>query len=205
MKEGSTTYTVNDHEALYLVAFCLSSHDEEHPDVYTLITSGGEIDRPIVQHKTIIFFPSQSLASSALTLAEPDLKRLGPPPQEVALVCTPKEMLRLVEDETIDETAEILNNLNTFFDLLAAVKIPLPENYKRMLYDFADHLTFEREFGTFLEEQQIERSALREAMEWLIDTVFSNSRVLSLQKVKQMRKRRTSKISKKQTASNVPV
>ena len=69
----------------------------------------------------------------------------------------------------------------TFDDLLEAVKQPLPPDYKRILYAFADHLTFHRELGTFLEEHQIDRAELRGAIEWCIETIFSRSKSLSLQ------------------------
>lgn len=177
--QDNSTISIDD-EALYLVGFCLSANEHES-DLWTLITSGGDIDRAIVTGSKIIFFNDPELAPADLELADNDLKQLGPAPQEVVLVCNVPEMLRLVDTESVDETATILNSLNTFFDLLEAVKQPLPSDYKRILYPFADHLTFHREFGTFLEARQIDRARLREAIEWCIETIFSKSKFLSLQ------------------------
>lgn len=187
--------SVND-EALYLVGFCLSANKQES-DLWTLITSGGDIDRPIVADSKIIFFNDPELAPAALELADNNLKQLGPAPQEVVLVCDIPEMLRLVNTENVDETATILNCLNTFFDLLEAVKQSLTPDYKRILYAFADHLTFHREFGAFLEEQHIDRTMLREAIEWCIETIFSRSKFLSLQNWDQESRRNIPKTKSK--------
>jgi hypothetical protein len=197
--------TCKDDEALYLMGFCFNPQRDD-ADCYTLITSGGEIDRPIVADRKIVFFNDPALAPIALSLSDNDMKRLGPAPQEVVLVCDIPEMLRLIETERVDETAAILNCLNTFFDLLQAVKKPLPPDYKRMLYALADHLTFHREFGAYLQEQQIDRVVLREAIEWCMETIFSQSKFLSLQSWNQESRRdllkiksNTKKVRKKRT------
>jgi hypothetical protein len=200
MQDNSTTSI--DDEALYLVGFCLNANEHES-DLWTLITSGGDIDRPIVADSKIIFFNDPELAPAALELADNDLKQLGPAPQEVVLVCNVPEMLHLVDTESADETATILNCLNTFFDLLEAVKQPLPPDYKRILYAFADHLTFHREFGTFLEEQQIDQTMLREAIEWCIETIFSRSKFLSLQNWDQESRRNIPKTKSKTKTKTV--
>ena len=190
MKDHSATFITD--EALYLIGFCLRP-DEDEADVWILMTSGGELDRPIVAEKKIVFFTTPALALSALTLAEDDLKRLALAPEEEALICDVPGMLDLIETEHVDETATILNCLNTFFDLLRAVKQPLPPDYKRILYAFANHLTFHQEFGTFLAAQQIDRAALREAVEWCLETIFARSKLLSLQNWTKTALRKTAK------------
>lgn len=140
------------------------------------MTFGGNENRPIMVDDKVLFFNEPELASAALGVANPDMKSFGPCPEEVAAIYNISEMLQLIETADIDETATIVDCLNIFDDLLEAVKQPLSPDYKRILYVIADHLTFHREFGTFLEEQHIDRTMLREAIKWCIETVFSRSK-----------------------------
>lgn len=209
MKKDAS-YPVNNDETLYLIGF-RQILDSDTVDLYTLMTFGGDENRPIMVDDNVLFFNEPELAFAALDVANPDMKSFGSCPEEVAAIYNISEMLQLIETANIDETATIVDCLNVFDDLLEAVKQPLPPDYKRILYAFADHLTFHREFGTFLEEQHIDRAALREAIEWCIETIFSRSKFLSLQnweqesrrnipktknKTKTVRKKRTSKRQK---------
>lgn len=173
-----STHLIND-EALYLVGFCIRTSDI--PEIYTLISAGGEIDRPILIDNAILFFDAPQLISKALELSTSDLKKLPLPSEEVALTCYIREMLQLIDTESIDESATILNCLNTFFDLIDAVEQALPDNYKHLLYSFADHLTFHREFATFIRAQHLNRITLRQAIDWCIRTISAKSTLLTSQ------------------------
>jgi len=145
------------------------------------MTFGGDENQPIMVDGSILFFEEPELAPAALELSAADMKHFGSTPDEIAAIYDISEMLQLIQTADIDETATIVDCLNVFDDLLKAVKRPLPPDYKSILYAFADHLTFHREFGTFLEQKQIDRAKLREAIEWCLETIFSRSKLLSLQ------------------------
>lgn len=177
--ENKSSYSASN-EMLYLIGFHRNL-DSKEIDLYTLMTFGGDENQPIMVDGCILFFDEPELASAALELVNTHMKRFGPPPDEIAAIYDISEMLQLIQTEDIDETATIVDCLNVFDDLLKAIKQPLPPDYKRMLYAVADHLTFHREFGTFLAEHQIDRVELRKAVEWCLETIFSRSKLLSLQ------------------------
>ncbi len=127
----------------------------------------------------IVFFDKIELALFALEEADTEMRSIGQPPDEITLICDVPEVLYLVENKNIDETALILNCLNTFFDLIEAENVVMRDDYKSKLYKFADHLTFNREFAFFLQEQNIMRATLKKAILWCVDTIFSGSIFLS--------------------------
>jgi hypothetical protein len=165
-----------DEEILLLVGFRLDP-DREDPEVYTLILE-DEKDRPLVANDQILFFNKPELAPGALELSDPDFKRHGPPPKEVDLVCDVAECLYLITSENADPSATIINALNIIFDLVQATKLPMPAEYKRALYTFADHLTFHREFSDFANQPDMTRSILRDGILWCIGAVVSKARLL---------------------------
>jgi len=56
----------------------------------------------------------------------------------------------------------------------------MPSEYKRILYAFADHLTFNRELSTFFAEHQFSRQAVLEAVTWSIGAVVSKSKLVGV-------------------------
>lgn len=150
----------------------------EFQSIYILMVIDDE-DTPIMYNEKIIFFSYLQLCSAVLELASTDRNTFYSCPQNVALVCDISAMITILESEDIDETATILNCLNLLFDLLKAINFNLRKDYERLLYDLADHLTFEREFVVFLEENKISRSNLIEAISLCINNVFMRSIVLT--------------------------
>lgn len=172
----STEKPIKISEKLYLFGFRIDP-DREDPEIYTLFIY-GEQERPLVADGYIVFFSQPDLAISALKLCKIDTSQLGMPPTEVALLCDIAEMLHLIRYKDIDDSATILNCLNTVFDLVKATLLPLPNDYKRVLYSFADHLTFEQEFASFLTQHEIERSMIENAIMWCMGAVMSKSKLL---------------------------
>lgn len=64
------------------------------------------------------------------------------------------------------------------FDLIGAVKVQMPDEYKSALYNLADHLTFNREFGDFIKEKGISREMITHAILWCVGAVTVNARVM---------------------------
>lgn len=165
-------------ETLSLIGFRVDP-DRDHPDVYTLFVIGDK-DEPLMSGGYILFFSNPELVDKALKLSDNNnTKQLGPPPQDVDLICDAAKSLYLIECEDIDQSATIINFLNILFDLVKATQLAIPEDYKRVLYGFADHLTFDVEFLTFLVQQNISRDMMRDAILWCIGAVVSKSRIIS--------------------------
>lgn len=172
----SSENSIENPETLYLFGFRIDP-DKEDPEIYTLFIY-GEQERPLVADGYIVFFSRPELALSALKLCEIDTSQLGMPPAEVALVCDIAETLHLIRYKDIDESATILNCLNTVFDLVKAILLPLPNDYKQVLYSFADHLTFEQEFASFFTQNEIQRSMIENAILWCMGAVMSKAKLL---------------------------
>jgi hypothetical protein len=163
-------------EGISLVGFRLSP-DSENPDWYTLFTYGEE-DIPIRDNDRLVFFKSVDLIDRAYAMFDNSIKRLYPPPSEIDLVCDVADMLYVVNHQDSDGSATILNGLNTIFDLLKAIRMSLPAEYKDILYRFADHLTFNREFGAYLSQNAVTRQAITNAILWAIGAITVRSRIV---------------------------
>ena len=177
MRQDTAKSKCSDREALWLIGFRINP-EREDPEIYTLIAHRDK-DRPLVVDNQIVFFTRPELAIKALELADPNIKKLGPPPKDVDLVCDLAETLYLIDSKDIDPSATIINFLNTLFDLVAAIDTPIPSEYKQVLYSFADHLTFNRGYGKFLTQQKISRSMIINAIYWCVGAVFCNTHTLT--------------------------
>lgn len=170
-------YSSADDEGLALIGFRLDP-DRDNPEVYTLIVYGGK-DRPILVQDRIVLFSSPELVFHAYELGDANVKRLGPPPSSPSLVCDVAEMLDIIGNRNTDESSVILNCINTMLDLLDPGKTPIPPGYKQLLFSFADHLTFDREFASFLNRNNIEREKIISAITWCVGAIVVRARFLS--------------------------
>ena len=159
-----------------LVGFRLSP-ESENPDWYTLFTYGQK-DIPVKDNDQVVFFKSLDLVDRAYALFDDNIKGLFPPPLELDLICDVAEILYIINNEDRDESATIVNGLNTIFDLLKATQMNLPSEYKEILYRFADHLTFNREFAAYLNQNAVTREAITNAIIWGIGAITIRSRIL---------------------------
>lgn len=170
------THSIHE-KTLWLVGFRINP-DNVDPEIYTLMVINDK-DRPLVVDGQILLFSKPDLADKALSFAESDVKRLGPAPKEIDLVCDVAQMMHLIESEKIDPSAFILNCLNTLFDLINVSSFTMPAEYKRILYKFADHLTFNKEFESFLIKEDISREAIFNAIFWCIGIVATKAKLLT--------------------------
>ena len=163
-------------EGLSLVGFRINSTGN-NPDIFTIIVYNGK-DSPVLIDNQIAFISKIEHVSGMYDLLDDRVKALGPPPIEVDLVCDIPETLHHIKHKDKDEAAIILNCLNTFFDLLNAVEVNLPDEYQSVLYDFADHLTFNREFTDFIAEQNIARNLLVDAVTWCVGAITVKAKLI---------------------------
>ncbi len=175
MKHSSNTSSCK--ESIYLIGFKIYPGEKEQ-DLYTLFIFGEE-EKPLMVDNHMVFFNKVELASIALSLGDDQVKRFTPAPKEVALTCDITRMLHLIEVENFDSSSIILNCLNTIFDLVKATKRPMPIKYKRILYELADHLTFEREYSNFIIEHNISRATIINAILWCFGAILSKAKVLN--------------------------
>ena len=171
------TANPNTEKLLWLFGFRIDP-STEIPNLYTLIVY-GEQEPPLVAGGQLVFFTRPELAINALQLCNIDVSELGKPPTQIDAICDIAETLYLLDAEDFDESATILNCLNALFDLVKATLIPMPTEYKRILYDFADHLNIEEEFASFLDAEDIQRSEIVNAILWCVGAITAKSRLLT--------------------------
>ena len=167
-----------NNETLYLIQFELVKNGNRLV-LYTLMAYGDEEDRPIMDENKIIFFDAPEMADIALSHADNNMKHLGPPPKEVALVCNIPKTIHLVREGTIDPQSIILDCLNTLFDMINSLNLEVRDDYKKLLYPFADYLTFHHEFATCIDEREIDHAAIKDSINWCMAVIFSRSKYLS--------------------------
>lgn len=151
--------------------------DSESPDLYTLITYGAN-EIPLVVNDKLAFFSSPGYAGIAYEFFSESIKEKARPPLEVDSVCDVAGAMYLITRETADHSATVLNCLNFIFDLIAATPLQMPTEYEKILNSFADHLTFHQEFATYLEQDQIARDTIIDAIVWCIGAVALHSHLI---------------------------
>jgi hypothetical protein len=164
----------NDSGSMWLVGFRIDPNYPE-PDFYTILLQDRS-DQPILHQGQIIFFADFNDRQLALELDSEFAKiQNQTAPGELYLVYDIANVLYLVSNESRDESASIVNFLNVLFDMLKSVSVSIPSRYKTVLYQVADHLTFDKDFGDFLEAEGIARTEVVEAIQWGIGSVITKS------------------------------
>lgn len=156
-------------EQAWLVGFLINP-EAETPEVYTLILP-GEVDQPLSEGGYLLFFRDPASAAQFLN----GRRHLT---GEVDAVYNLAMVLYLLAHKNCDTTAIIVDSLNILFDLVTAIKITMPIKYKEPLYCLADHLTFNQEFASFLNEQNISRTIIIDGLIWCLGAIVSQSKVV---------------------------
>ncbi|MBE9114757.1 hypothetical protein IQ249_02490 [Lusitaniella coriacea LEGE 07157] len=164
------------YENMYLIGFRINPENEE-PEAYTILLF-GETNRPILINDYIVFFSKPEFARFAVESSEPSLMEYLSVPKDVELVVDIAQTLYLINSEDIDLDSTILDFLNIFVDLIQPFDSSMPKSYKTQLSALAAHLTFEREFASFLLQENIERSLITNAVLWLIGKIIAKSQLL---------------------------
>jgi ankyrin repeat protein len=164
---------------LHLLGFSFRLNSNKK-DLYTLMMCNKK-EFPIMSEDKVLFFNDLKLTENAWNRAQNAINDLDFPPEEKEFSIDVAGMTYLVSSGFEDENGSIINCLNMFFDFLEALNIPLPKDYKERLFATANHLTFEAEFKDFLKEHKINREELIEAIDWCLDKILANSKVITFE------------------------
>jgi len=164
-------------EGVALIGFRLNP-DSESSDLFTLMAYGDR-DFPVQQAGRIVFFCDVALVPVAFKCFPDEITRGLQPPLEAQLVCDLARALHIIETRDCDDSATVLNCLNTLFDLVTASGLYWPNRYKHVLYSLADHLTFQQEFLAFLEQRGVTRRRIIDAFLWCIGAVSVKAKLIS--------------------------
>ena len=164
-------------DSVYLIGFRINP-DSEAPEFYTLVDCSGDKDRTLTVDNDLIFFAKLEQKQQAFELFSKNIKKGFAVSDEVDLVADLAGALYLIENEDLDDSAIILNLLNTIFDLLYSADKQLSDDKKSLLWGFADHLTFEKEFKQYLSSNSINRQSIIDAILWSVGAIVSRSKIL---------------------------
>jgi hypothetical protein len=154
--------------------------DSQDPDLYTVLL-GIQDDRPIISRGRVVFFTRLELAPLALEMDDDaTVRSLSLPELSVdeTYIYDLNEVYALIAREARDDSALLVQFLNVLLDLLAATRMELPPYYREALFKFANHMTIEREFASFLEHEGISREQVRDGIFWCIGAIASRLTIL---------------------------
>ena len=163
-------------QELVLVGFRL---DGEHdgPEFYTLLSVGGHNERPIMAGGRLLFFTRPELAAKALAL-DAELAKLAPPPMEVETFCDVAEALHLINSQSVDSDAVVLDCLLMFDDLVRATRLHMPDRYQGLLTELTARLTEGKQLAAIFISHFL-REHVEDALLWCIGAVAVKSRMIS--------------------------
>lgn len=168
--------TAHSHEELVLVAFRLDG-DHDGPQLYTLLTVGGDNERPLTADGRLLFFSHPELAQKALEL-DRELAKLAPPPTEVETFCDVAETLHLVNSQSADPDGVVLECLLVFDDLVRATKLHMPDRYQALLTELTARLTERASLGAVFTSHFL-REHVEDALLWCIGAIVAKARILA--------------------------
>jgi len=173
---------VNERPNLYLVGVRLNA-TRPGPELYTLLLlHEGSIpgdDRPLTRDGAILWFSKPELAARALLLGDEPFREAQPFLDEVAIVYDIAHAISLIAHADQDDGAVIVNCLNILLDAVSATGFPLLSAHRTVLSALADHTTFSKEIGEFLNDPSHDRAAVLDAITWAVGAITSNSEMLS--------------------------
>ena len=162
-------------EGLCIVAFRVDPA-AENAQFYTVFALEGENERPAMKEGRILFFSRLEEAAAVVAASDNGLRELGEAPQEVEILCDVGESLYLVNSQTTDEDGVLLDCIACLDDLVRATQISVPADYMTVLNALSARLLENPEFGSFLEEQGIDRERVEDAIIWCVGAVGVRSR-----------------------------
>ena len=145
---------------------------DDQVDIFLLFLT-GETDYPLIINNKICFFSREPflkmLSSIDIPISSKDLDN------EIDYVIDMNKVLKLIKYSSLDKEGILIVSINTLLDLFCPLKIKFPDQYKSVLYLFADHLSFNKRYGSFLKEHEISREDLVDAISWLSGIILLNS------------------------------
>lgn len=166
-------------EALYLVGVQLHP-DTDGPQLYTVLLMNEDAragkDRPLTDTDGyILLFADWGRASDAVALGEAAFRKHAVPVEVAATYDLASAVWAVTEGSHGGGTGDAVNLL---LDLVEATGFPMPPEYRRDLFAFADHLTFSMDVDGFFAAGEYSRTRLMHAVTWCVGAVTIKSRIV---------------------------
>lgn len=167
-----------DIDGISIIGFRFNA-DNAEPEVYTLMTYGAN-EIALNENANLIFYTNLENTEKVFSLFDDVVKNKFSYPTDVDAVCDLANALYLLENENEDNSATILNCLNTIFDLFASININFPEDRRAMLFSLADFLTFEKDFSNYLKESSVNREKIIDSIIWCCGKLITRSKIIRI-------------------------
>lgn len=153
--------------------------DNEGADFFTIVLDDARgNETPVNLDGQLIFFSKIELASKVLCMSSDQLFSGKSLPVEECLICDLNGFLYYIENEDVDEEANILNCLNVIFDIIECTEYEIPVFYKDVLFKLADHLTFDSSLKAFFNGDSLVVSQVRDGFMWMCGCMLGTARFI---------------------------
>ena len=150
---------------------------EEDGNLFTVIIDHNGDLSPLIVEERILFFTDRSLLSEGLNLGAIDATQYVYDEEEIFTVYYALA-IELLTNGGRDETAVILNLLNTFDDFLIGLKITIPSEFKSEIYSIANFLTFDKSLSDYFQESTEARARVIKSVQWCLGAILSKAKIL---------------------------
>ena len=162
---------------LSLIGFRLNSASPSESIFYILVSYNAE-NVVATTNGRIVFFDDARLAAKVLALSGSARGHAECVPVAPDFTCDPHAVIQAILEVDFDEDSRILDFINILTDMLSNIGAEIPIAWRTTVYDFADHLTFDPNYGKFFQGAEHGRGIVREALLWCIGAVLVNSTIL---------------------------
>jgi hypothetical protein len=164
---------------LVLVAIRIDPNTEGRPDLYSFDVDS---ERPLISNGLILMFDHPSLGDIAISKDDDPLVRAsGPAPTTYFghnTIDLPMMMYR-VSEESNDPNATIIEGINFILDMLKAIPgRDWVKPVKRVLFPFADHVTFSKRYDDYFNEHRGHRQKVLDALYWSVGVIVAHTTVI---------------------------
>lgn len=152
--------------------------DRSEPQLYGLILE-GEVDQPLMLRDRVLFFRDAARAPAIIETyglhLRADRAELGKP----FFWCDIAQTLHLLQAGGLDGEACVLGAVNLLLDLVRAIGVEVPVEYKEALRSIADYCTTKKDLTLYLEEEgDYSSEALTNAVLWCVGATTVKATIL---------------------------
>jgi len=146
------------------------------PDFYTIIYSLDDI--AITRNGPIVLFEDARLSKRAVRLVPVGVPGRGVPLKRVTFTYDLSKAFEVLLRDTVDHETQLLECLNFLFDRAKQLSIPIPRDLYGRMAEFADHLTFDKDFSPLVRANEASRETVRNGLLWCLGLLFSRTSIL---------------------------
>lgn len=145
-----------------------------HCHLYSILTfevPSEKNNRPLMRDGKIVFVSDRSLFPKVFDDADDTMKSLWPPDPARSGFYDIYKIMYLIEKKDFDDCGLIIGCFNDTEDMLLALGLYYPGEYRASVIKFLSHLTFHKEYGSFFKETGIPRSLIKECLLWMFKRI----------------------------------